>query len=65
MPCKNTIKWKEVQTSSLNSLGALWDTKEHHLDRETIFLSEFWTTFWENMDTNLKRSRTFHPQNNG
>jgi len=32
---------------------------------DTIFLSAFWTRMWENMDTKLNRSTTFHSQTNG
>jgi hypothetical protein len=32
MPCKNTIKGKDVANMFFEKvLGALWDTKEHHL----------------------------------
>jgi hypothetical protein len=34
-------------------------------DKDTIFLSAFWTTSWEKMDTKLKRSIIFHPQIDG
>jgi hypothetical protein len=32
------------------------------LDRDTKFLSAFWTTPRENISTKLNRSITFHPQ---
>jgi len=34
-------------------------------DRDTIFLSAFWTTLLEKMDMKLKRSTIFHPQIDG
>ena len=34
-------------------------------DKDTRFLSAFWTTLWEKMDANLKRSTTFQPQTYG
>jgi hypothetical protein len=34
-------------------------------DRGTRFLSAFWTTLWEKMETKLKRSTHFHPQIDG
>jgi hypothetical protein len=34
-------------------------------DRATRFLSAFWTTLWEKMDTKLKRSTAFPPNTDG
>ena len=34
-------------------------------DRDTRFVGKFWSSLWELMDTQLKKSTTFHPQTNG
>lgn len=34
-------------------------------NREYRFLGVFWSTLWGLMDTNLKKSTTFHPQTDG
>ena len=62
MPCKRTISGKE---SSNLLFGEVWVhfglPRGMILDRDTRFLSALWTTLWENMDTMLKISITFHP----
>lgn len=63
---KITIKEKEVTNLLIEQvwvhIGIQWSII---LDRETIFLSAFWITLWEQMDTNLIRYITFTPQIDG
>ena len=35
------------------------------LDRDRIFLSEFWVSIWLIQDTKITKSMAFHPQNDG
>jgi hypothetical protein len=62
IPCKNTIKGQEATNLFFEQVWVhLGIPRSIMLDRDTIFLSAFWTTLWEKMDTKLKRSTTFHP----
>jgi hypothetical protein len=66
MPCKNTIKEHEVENFFFEQVKVQFGIPRSIIsDRDTRFLSAFWTTLWENIDTNLNRSTTFHPQTNG
>jgi len=51
---------KKQQTSSFEQVWVHFVIpRSIILDRDTIFLIEFWTTLWEKMDTKFNRS-TFH-----
>jgi hypothetical protein len=66
MPCKNTINGKEETNKFFEQVWVHFGIPESIIsDRYTKFISAFWTTLWEKMDTKLKRSTTFHPQTNG
>jgi len=62
MPYKKTINRKDASNLFF---GQVWVhfgiPRSIILDRDIIFLSAFWTTLRENMDTKLKISTTFHP----
>ena len=60
MPCKKTIKGQEVANMFVEQAWVHFGIPRSIIsNRDTIFLSSFWTTLWENMDTNLKRFTTF------
>jgi hypothetical protein len=66
MPCKNTIKGQEATNMFFEQVWVHFGIPRSIIsDKDTRFLSAFWTTLWEKMDTKLKRSTTFHPQTNG
>jgi hypothetical protein len=66
MPCKNTINGKEATNKFFEHVWVHFGIPRTIIsDRDTIFLSAFWTTLWEKMDTKLKRSTTFHPKIDG
>jgi hypothetical protein len=66
MPCKKTIKGQEVANLFFEQIWVYFGIPRSIIsDRDTRFISAFWTTFWENMDTKLNRSTTFHPQTDG
>lgn len=62
IPCKNTIIGQEATKFFF---GQVWVhfgiPRSMVLDKETIFISAFWTTVWEEMDIALNISTTFHP----
>jgi hypothetical protein len=64
--CKTTLDASKVAELYFNELV------QHHglpstivFDRDTKFLSKFWTELWKKLNTNLKFSSTFHPQTDG
>jgi hypothetical protein len=64
MPCKKTIKGQDATIMFFEKVWVHFGIPRSIIsDRDTIFLSAFWTTLWEKMDTKLKRSTTFHPHN--
>jgi hypothetical protein len=66
IPCKNTIKGQgETNMFFERDWVHFGISRIIILDRDTLFLSTFWTTLWENMDTKLNISTTFHPQKDG
>jgi hypothetical protein len=66
MPCKKTIRGKEATTMFFEQVWVHFGIPRSIIsDKDTKFLSSFWTTLWEKMDTKLKRSTTFHPQTDG
>jgi hypothetical protein len=66
VPCNNTIKGHEAINLLFEHIWVHFGVPRIIiLDRDTIFLSAFWTTLWEKMDTKLKRSTTFHSQKDG
>jgi hypothetical protein len=66
MPCKNTIIGQEATNKFFEHVRVHFEIPRSIIsDRDTCFLSAFRTTLWENMETKLKRSTTFHPQKNG
>jgi hypothetical protein len=66
MPCKNTIKGQEEAKIFFEQVWVQFGIPRSNIsDMDTIFLSTFWTTFLEKMDTELKRYTTFHPKIDG
>ena len=62
IPYKKTIKGKEEENMFFEQDQVHFGIPSNIIsEKDTIFLSSFWTTLWENMDTKLKRSTTFHP----
>ena len=62
MPYKNTISGLDVTIMFFERVWVhLGIPRSIISDRDTLFLSAFWTTLWEKMDTKFKRSTTFHP----
>jgi hypothetical protein len=62
MPCKKTIKGQEATKLFFEQIWVHFGIPRSIIsDRDIGFLSAFWTTLWENTDTKLKRSTTFHP----
>jgi hypothetical protein len=62
MPCKKIINGQEATNKFFEQVWVHFRIlRSIILDRDTKFLSAFWTTLWEKMDTKLKRCTTFHP----
>jgi len=61
MPCKKIISGQEATNLFFGHVWIHFGIPRSIIsDMDTRFLSAFWTTLWEKMDTNLKRSTTFH-----
>lgn len=66
MPCKRTISEQEATNLFFGQVWVHFGTPRSLIsEKDTIFLSAFWTTLWEKMDTKLKRLKSFHPQTDG
>ena len=66
MPGRKTIIGQEITSMFFEHVWVHFGIPRSIIsNRVTIFLSTFWTTLWENIDTKLKRSTTFHPQSRG
>jgi hypothetical protein len=66
MPCKNAIKGQEATNLFFEQVWVHVGIPRIIISyRDTIFLSEFWDTLCEKMDTKLKRYTTFHPLTDG
>jgi hypothetical protein len=66
MPNKNTIKDQEETNLFFEQVWVHFGKPRSIIsDRDTNFLSAFWTRLWEKMDTKLNRSTKFHPQTYG
>jgi hypothetical protein len=66
MPCKKTINGKEVAYMLFEQAWVHFGIRMSIIsNRNTKFLSTFWTTLWEKMESKLKISTTFHPWKDG
>jgi hypothetical protein len=66
MPCKNTIKGQYETNMFFKKVYMHFVIPRSIIsDSDTRFISAFWTTLWENMDTVLKKYTTFHSQIDG
>ena len=63
IPCKKTITGQDATNLIFSHVWVHFGLPNSIISyRYSRFLETFWTCFWENMDTRLKRSTTFHPQ---
>jgi hypothetical protein len=61
MPCKKTIKG-QVANDFFEQVWMHFRTRRSIIsNKDIIFLSAFWTTLGENMDTKLKSSIVLYP----
>jgi hypothetical protein len=66
MPFKKTIKGQEAANLFFEHVWVHFGIPRSIIsNRDTRFLSTFWTTLWEKMDTKLNKSIKFHPQTDG
>jgi hypothetical protein len=62
MPCKKHITNEKIANLFFQYVWVHFGLPTSIiLDRDTLFLGDFWTSLWRMMDTKLERSTAFHP----
>jgi hypothetical protein len=66
IPCKKTIKGQEAKNMFFEKVWVHFGIPRRIIsDKDTRFISSFWSTLWEEMDTKLNICTTFHQQRDG
>ena len=66
MNCKNAIKGQQEANMFFEHIWVCFGILRSIISkRDKRFLNKFWTKLWENMNTKLKISTTFHPPTYG
>lgn len=66
IPCKKTVTGVEAAMLFFETVWKIFGLPNSIISyRDTRFVSKFWSTVWEFMDTKLKQSTTFYPQMDG
>jgi hypothetical protein len=66
LPARRTSQQRPLPSSSLNEFWVHFGIPQTIVsDRDSRFLSTFWSSLWSLLDTKLTKSTTFHPQTDG
>lgn len=66
IPCKNIILGQDTTNLLFSHVWVHFGLPASIIcNRDSKFVGKFWTSLFERMDTRLKRSTIFHPQNDG